>query len=164
MTITGETYPEIDFQDLPTNHAAEVTVLGAMMLDNEAWKEISKSLSAEEFSLHSNQVIFTAMETLMNTDHAVDIVTLANYMASNKDNGERLIDAVGGVAYLASLTEGLPRRPVIKEYIEIVKEKARLRRIMGVCSMAIEKCTEQTWSAVEIVEFMGQGLKGIRKR
>ena len=37
---------------------------------------------------------------------------------------------MGGVAYLASLTEGLPRRPVIEEYIRIVKDKSLLRKLM----------------------------------
>jgi len=49
----------------------------------------------------------------------VDIVTLANELARYKE-----VEAVGGVAYLASLTEGLPRRPVIEEYIRIVKDRA----------------------------------------
>ena len=61
----------------------------------------------------------------MDAQRAVDIVTLANELARYKE-----LEAVGGVAYLASLTEGLPRRPVIEEYIRIVKDKSLLRKLM----------------------------------
>ena len=73
-------------------------------------------------------------------------------------------DHIGGVAYLASLTEGLPRRPVIEEYIRIVKEKAKLRRIIFVCSEAIMHAEEQSTTASDIVEQLGIGVRGIKEK
>ncbi|MGA3264516.1 MAG: replicative DNA helicase, partial [Terracidiphilus sp.] len=61
------------------------------------------------------------------------------------------VEAVGGVAYLASLTEGLPRRPVIEEYIRIVKDKSLLRKLMGICSMAIARAADQGETALEVL-------------
>jgi len=58
---------------------------------------------------------------------------------------------VGGVAYLASLTEGLPRRPVIEEYIRIVKDKSLLRKLMAICSMAIARAANQGESALDVL-------------
>jgi replicative DNA helicase len=58
---------------------------------------------------------------------------------------------VGGVAYLASLTEGLPRRPVIEEYIRIVKDKSLLRKLMAICSMAIARAADQGESALDVL-------------
>jgi len=55
------------------------------------------------------------------------------------------------VAYLASLTEGLPRRPVIEEYIRIVKDKSLLRKLMGICSMAIARAADQGESALDVL-------------
>ncbi len=59
---------------------------------------------------------------------------------------------MGGVAYLASLTEGLPRRPVIEDYIRIVKDKSMLRRLMGICSAAIAKAADQSQDAIGVLD------------
>jgi replicative DNA helicase len=61
------------------------------------------------------------------------------------------IETVGGVAYLASLTEGLPRRPVIEEYIRIVKDKSLLRKLMLICSAAIARAADQGENALDVL-------------
>ncbi len=88
---------------LPANIDAEKTILGAILLDNAAHSEAAEKLEADDFSLDSHRRIFLRMTELMNEQRAVDIVTLANELARMKE-----VEAVGGVAYLASLTEGLP--------------------------------------------------------
>ena len=124
---------------LPANVDAEKTILGAILLDNSAHAEAAEKLEANDFSLESHSRIFLRMTELMDAQRAVDIVTLANELARNKE-----VESVGGVAYLASLTEGLPRRPVIEEYIRIVKDKSLLRKLMGICSMAIARAADQS--------------------
>ena len=91
---------------MPANIDAEKTILGAILLDNAAHSEAAEKIEADDFSLDSHRRIFLRMSELMNSQRAVDIVTLANELARYKE-----VEAVGGVAYLASLTEGLPRRP-----------------------------------------------------
>jgi len=154
--------PEYYWPEFPSHVDAEKAILGAVLLDNAAHAEAS-TLAADDFSLDSHRRIFSRMTELMAERGSVDIVTLANCLAGHKDNDTREIETVGGVAYLASLTEGLPRRPVIGEYIRIVKEKAALRRIIGVCEQATARATSQCESAAEIVTWMGLSLKGIKK-
>ena len=124
---------------MPANVEAEKTILGAILLDNTAHSEAAEKLDSEDFSLDSHRRIFLRMTELMNEQRAVDIVTLSHELARYKE-----VEAVGGVAYLASLTEGLPRRPVIEEYIRIVKDKSLLRKLMGICSMAIARAADQS--------------------
>jgi replicative DNA helicase len=131
---------------LPANVDAEKTILGAILLDNSAHSEAAEKLEAGDFSLESHSRIFLRMTELMDAQRAVDIVTLANELARNKE-----VESVGGVAYLASLTEGLPRRPVIEEYIRIVKDKSLLRKLMGICSMAIARAADQSESALDVL-------------
>jgi replicative DNA helicase len=131
---------------LPANIDAEKTILGAILLDNAAHSEAAEKLESEDFSLDSHRRIFLRMSELMNSQRAVDIVTLANELARYKE-----IEAVGGVAYLASLTEGLPLRPVIEEYIRIVKDKSLLRRLMTICSAAIARAADQSETALEVL-------------
>ncbi len=90
---------------------------------------------------------------LLAEQRPVDIVTLSNELAKFKE-----IEAVGGVAYLASLTEGLPRRPVIEEYIRIVKDKSLLRRLMLICSQAIARAADQSETALEVLGAAEAGL------
>jgi len=71
---------------------------------------------------------------------------------------------VGGVAYLASLTEGLPRRPVIEEYIRIVKDKSTARRIMAICSMAIAQAADQSEDAIKVLDQVGSQLLDVSQK
>ena len=132
---------------LPANVEAEKTILGAILLDNSAHSEAAEKLQDDDFSLDSHRRIFLRMSQLMDEQRAVDIVTLSHELSRFKE-----IESVGGVAYLASLTEGLPRRPVIEEYIRIVKDKSLLRKLMGICSMAIARAADQSESAIGVLD------------
>jgi replicative DNA helicase len=132
---------------LPANIDAEKTILGAILLDNSAHSEAAERLEADDFSLDSHKRIFLRMTELMNEQRAVDIVTLSNELARYKE-----IESVGGVAYLASLTEGLPVRPVIEDYIRIVKDKSLLRKLMLICSAAIARAADQSETALEVLD------------
>ena len=143
-------------QGMPCNVEAERTILGAILLDNAAHAEAAEKLKSEDFSLDSHRRIFLRMTELMNAERAVDIVTLANELNRYKE-----VESIGGVAYLASLTEGLPRRPVIDEYIRIVKDKSLLRQTMGICSMAIARAADQSESALEVLSVLQKKLEEI---
>ena len=141
------TIPDLTLeQGMPANIDAEKTILGAILLDNAAHSEAAEKLESEDFSLDSHRRIFLRMSQLMDTQRAVDIVTLANELSRFKE-----VESVGGVAYLASLTEGLPRRPVIEEYIRIVKEKSLARKLMAICSLAIARAAEGSDPIIDVL-------------
>src|ERR1035437_4641910 len=139
--------PNLAFDSgLPANVEAEKTILGAILLDNAAHAEAKEKLNEDDFSLDSHRRIFLRMTELMDAQRAVDILTLANELSRYKE-----VEFVGGVAYLASLTEGLPRRPVIEEYIRIVKDKSLLRKLMLICSAAIARAADQGEAALDVL-------------
>ena len=140
------TDPRLEFT-LPANVDAEKTILGAILLDNAAHAEAAEKLEPDDFSLDSHRRIFLRMTELMDSQRAVDIVTLANEISRHKET-----EAIGGVAYLAELTEGLPRRPVIEEYIRIVKDKSLLRKLMLICSAAIAQAADQADPAIGVLD------------
>ena len=84
---------------LPASVEAERSILGAILLDNHSYNEAVEKLSAEDFSLDSHRRIYSRMAELIDAHRAVDIVTLAEELARRKE-----VEAVGGVAYLASLS------------------------------------------------------------
>ncbi len=133
---------------LPASVEAERSILGAILLDNHAYNEAAEKLRAEDFSLDSHRRIYSRMAELIDAQRAVDIVTLAEELARRKE-----VEAVGGVAYLASLTEGLPRRPSIEEYVRIVKDKSLSRQLIAICSTAITRAADQSEEALVTLDF-----------
>jgi replicative DNA helicase len=149
---------------LPANVDAERTILGAILLDNVAFFEaVENGVLADDFSLDAHQRIFFRMSTLIDADRPIDIVSLSNELNRMKE-----IASVGGVAYLASLAEGLPRRPVISEYLRIVKDKAMARRLMTISFGAYNRAADQGEPAAEVIissmEAMEESLwSGVRQ-
>ena len=131
---------------LPANIDAEKTILGAILLDNASHSEAAEKISSEDFSLDSHQRIFVRISELIDEGRPVDLVTLSHQLSKYKE-----LEAIGGVAYLASLTEGLPRRPVIEEYVRIVKDKSLLRRIMTICAAAIADAAAQGEDSIDVL-------------
>jgi replicative DNA helicase len=139
---------------MPANIDAEKVILGAILLDNAAHSEASEKIADGDFWLDSHRRIFRRMSSLMDLQRAVDIVTLSEELLRNKE-----LETVGGVAYLASLTEGLPRRPVIDEYIRIVKDKSLARRLMFIASAAIARAADGTETALETIDAAVEQLQ-----
>lgn len=107
----------------PASLAAETAVLGAILLDNRHYVQAAGCIEAADFSLDSHRRIFRCMGELLARGNAADMVTLSEEL---ERRGE--VAAVGGLAYLASLTEGLPRRISIDDYVRLVKDKSLLRQ------------------------------------
>ncbi len=144
---------------LPASVEAERSILGAILLDNHSYNEAAERLRAEDFSLDSHRRIYARMAELIDARHAVDIVTLSEELARRKE-----VEAVGGVAYLASLTEGLPRRPSIEEYVRIVKDKSLGRQLIGICSTAITRAADQSEEALAVLDAAESGLLEVSER
>ena len=153
---------------LPASAEAERAILGAILLDNFAYNQAAESLRAEDFSLDSHRRIYLRMMELAESNRPIDFVTLTEQLGQHKE-----IEAVGGVAYVTSLTDGLPRVKNIEQYVKIVKDKALLRNLIHAASSAIQKAYEQDAPAEEIIDSaessifqiaesrVGQGFLGI---
>ena len=111
---------------LPSSVHTEVAILGAMLLDGVAISDATAKLKADDFSLDSHQRIYRAMVELMAKGHGIDYLTVQEELARRRE-----LDSVGGSAYLAYLTEGIPRNFNIESYVRIVKDKSLLRQLMG---------------------------------
>ncbi len=144
---------------LPASVEAERSILGAILLDNHAYNEAAEKLRVEDFSLDSHRRIYSRMAELIDAQRAVDIVTLAEELGKRKE-----VEAVGGVAYLASLTEGLPRRPSIEEYVRIVKDKSLARQLITICSAAITRAVDQSEEALVVLDGAESGLLEVSER
>jgi replicative DNA helicase len=142
---------------IPSSIDSERTILGAILLDNEAFFDDSVDIQADDFFLDSHRRIYLAMNDilfgLVEDARHVDIVTLANELSKRK-----WIEAVGGVSYLASLTEGLPLRPAIREYVLILKDKARLRSLMNIFKSGVDRASDQSEPSSGILDSVQEQL------
>jgi replicative DNA helicase len=110
---------------LPNNLEAERSILGAILLDNNALNTAIEALKAEDFFLPQHRHVFQQMITLGEAQHAIDLVTLTEELHRV---GE--LEAAGGAPYLASLVDGVARVSNVEHYARIVKEKAVLRNLI----------------------------------
>src|SRR5271166_2851096 len=110
---------------LPSNLEAERSVLGAILLDNNALNAAIENLRAEDFFLDQHRRVFLQMIALSEAQQAIDLITLTEELHRH---GE--LESAGGAPYLASLADGMPKVSNIEHYARIVKEKALLRNLI----------------------------------
>jgi replicative DNA helicase len=132
---------------LPASLDAERSILGAILLDNFSYNQAAESLKPDDFALDAHRRIYSRMVDLAESSRPVDIVTLREELTRRRE-----VEAVGGVAYLTSLTDGLPRRPNIEHYVRIVRDKALLRGLIHTSNTAIARAAEQADPAEEILD------------
>ncbi len=117
--------PETLSDSLPHSDAAERSLLGAVLVDNQQFERAQEILSHTAFYSPRNQKIFRALEELVEAGSALDVVTLKAAL----ERAGRL-EEVGGPAYLAELLEGVPRSANVEHYARIVREKDVLRELI----------------------------------
>ncbi len=138
---------------LPNNLEAERSILGAILLDDKAVLTIFESLKAQDFYLEHHRRIFEKMLQLMNSARPIDLITLKEELQRSNQ-----LESVGGAAYLASLTDGLPRAINIEYYSQIVKEKSTLRRLIQISSETMSRSYQDEEAAEEILQNVEKAI------
>jgi replicative DNA helicase len=110
---------------LPHNLEAERSVLGAILIDNGMFNVVAAMMDSAAFFRDAHRRIFDRMVTLSERSQPIDLVTLKEELERTGD-----LEEVGGPAYIASLTDGVPRSTNVEYYAQIVKEKATLRNLI----------------------------------
>ena len=154
----------------PQDLNAERSVLGAMMLEVGAVSDAIGGLKADHFYRPAHAKVFEAMRALYDRSEPIDEITL---QARLKENGS--LEEVGGVSFLASLSDGVPSAANIAHYAKIVRERALIRRLIATTSSIATKGYEGTTdieqllddaevSIFEMNELVKEAFKAIEKR
>src|SRR5258708_24093112 len=101
---------------LPHNLEAERSVLGAILLHNDAFNLAAELIDSDDFFRDAHRRIFDKMVKLVERGNAIDLVTLKEELGRS---GE--LDEVGGPAYIAALVDGVPRSTNVEHYARILK-------------------------------------------
>ena len=131
---------------LPVSMEAERSILGAVLLDNSLYDQAAEHLTPDDFSLDAHRRIYSRMRDLQESGRPVDMITLVEELDRRKE-----VEAIGGVAYLSSLIDGVPERPSIEHYVRIVRDKALLRGLINAAQNAIAEAIEHSDEAEEVL-------------
>lgn len=137
----------------PYAEEAEVSVLGAMMLEKEAVSKVLQYLDHTAFYKESHQVIFRAMIELFSEGQPVDQVSVIDRLKRNK-----LLEAAGGAYYVTGLVESTPSAANAEFYAKIVLEKSIFRKLIVSSNEIQEQAYEAKESAYDILDNAEQKI------
>jgi len=109
----------------PQNIEAEIAVLGALMIDENAIVKIADFLSADDFYRSSHRIIFEAMLRLYEKQEPIDVLSVSNVLKEQKK-----LEDIGGANYLAELVGSIASSSNVTSYARMVQKKATLRRLI----------------------------------
>ena len=132
---------------LPHNLEAERSVLGAILVHNDAFNLAAQVIDSEDFYRDAHRRIFDCMVALNERNHAIDFVTLKEELSQGGQ-----LDDVGGPAYVASLADGVPRATNVEYYARIVKEKSTLRNLIFAANKILTNAYEADQEADVILD------------
>jgi replicative DNA helicase len=138
----------------PQNLAAERSVLGSILLENNAIDEVADTLIAAHFYSDAHQLIYTGILKLYeNGVRGIDAVTLAEEL----DRRQQL-DEVGGVTYLLEILETVPHAAHVREYAKIVRDRWIQRSLTQVCTEVLRDCYEGTDDTEDVLQKAERGV------
>ena len=133
----------------PHSIEAEQSVLGGLMLDNEAWDRVAEKVVEQDFYLRAHRFIFAAMSRLAEASQPIDIITVSEDLEANLQ-----LDDVGGFAYLGEIAKNTPSAANILAYAEIVRERAVVRDMISVAhDIADAGYDTQGRTSAELLDF-----------
>ncbi|MGA3118265.1 MAG: replicative DNA helicase [Syntrophobacteraceae bacterium] len=109
----------------PQQIEAEQSLLGGIMVDSSGLPSALEVLKGDEFYKESHRIIFTVIQDLFERNEPVDILTVTNLLDERKQ-----LESVGGVSYIAALTDAMPTSSNVAAYAKIINEKAVLRKLI----------------------------------
>lgn len=131
----------------PQSLEAEMSILGGILIDNDAINRVLEMLLAEDFYRESHRKIFRAMMKLSEAREPCDLITMTDIL---RKAGE--LEEVGGAAYLATLVDYVPTAANIAYYCRMVKEKSVNRRLITVATEIVSRGYDEQADVDELLD------------
>ena len=110
----------------PHSTEAERSVLGGLMLSNDAWFDVADVVGSKDFYHPQHQIVFEAMQALSRDNQPLDGITVSEALESRG-----LLAKAGGNAYLGELVDSTPGASNVAAYARIVRERSTIRQLIG---------------------------------
>lgn len=148
----------------PHSLEAEQSVLGGLMLDNQAWDTVAERLKEKDFYLFSHKILFRTIMDFANHAKPFDVVTLIDALKNSNQLAE-----IGGEFYLYELARNTPSAANIGAYADIVRERSILRQLIGIATEITENAYLPAGRSInelvdeaerKVFQIGGQGIRG----
>ena len=123
----------------PHSVEAEQSLLGALLIDNQAFDRVADTVAGEDFYRDDHRRIWRHIAKLIEASRPADVVTVSESIEASEDK-----DKTGGAAYLAALAQNTPSALNIRRYAELVRERAIQRRLAQVATEIAENALAPT--------------------
>jgi replicative DNA helicase len=123
----------------PHSVEAEQSLLGALLIDNQAFDRVADLVAAEDFYRDDHRRVWRHIARLVEASRPADVVTVAESIEASEDK-----DKTGGAAYLAALAQNTPSALNVRRYAELVRERAVQRRLAQVATEIAETALAPT--------------------
>ncbi|MDR0920812.1 MAG: replicative DNA helicase [Lactobacillales bacterium] len=143
----------------PQDREAEQAVLGSIMLDADRIVEAMEYVDADDFYLHSHQVLFNVMVRLNDRNEPIDVITIKDQLEQNNQ-----LEDAGGISYLSVIAEAVPTSANIAYYAKIVEEKALLRRVIKAATDTVALAYGQDGEVDDIVDRAEQAMLEVTEK
>ncbi|MCT3072008.1 replicative DNA helicase [Leuconostoc citreum] len=145
-----------EYRQVPQDVDAERAVLGAIFFDvrsDSAMVEAQAILEPADFYRQAHQTIFKAMQQLVDEQRPIDMLTL-----QDKLNSMQQLENVGGMTYLAEISESSASSANLKHYANIVREKSVLRRIIETLTRSMSLAYDAAEPSEDILDILNRNL------
>jgi replicative DNA helicase len=115
----------------PHSRDAEMSLIGALLLDNSALERVEVNITAGDFYLYEHRLIYKAITDLLGKGEPADVVSVGELLKNNPE--------VGGLPRLNHLAQFVPSAANIKRYAKIIQDKSQLRRLMTASTENIDE-------------------------
>ncbi len=144
---------------LPQNIEAEQSVLGGILIDNEALHKVLEIIEPNDFYRDNHKKIFLAFLELFENNTPLDIITVTELL---QKKGE--LTNIGGATYLASLVDSVPTTANITHYAKIIKEKSILRSLIAKATDIVNLGFEASEDVAEILDKAEEAIFSITQQ
>ena len=143
----------------PHSSEAEQAVIGALLLDNEAWERVGDLITCKEFYRGEHRKLYEVIESLIATGQTADIVTVSEAVKA-----QNRLEEVGGAAYIGELAQRSIGSFNIRKYAQIVREKAMLRSLIRICGEVMESAWHPAAESTKALDEAEQKIFRLQQR
>lgn len=143
----------------PQNIQAEQSLLGSLLLDRDAIIKVADIVTAEDFYVEKNALIYDAILALYEKRQPADVVTLSNYL----EDKNQLKD-IGGASFLTDLVNSVPSSAHVAQYAQIVSQKATLRRLQTAAAQIGQMAFDEGDDLENVLDEAEQALFSVSQK
>lgn len=149
----------VDLKVPPSSEEAERSVLGSILIDNEAMLSVSEFLLPEHFYNEIHGKIYEAMLLLYQNRSPIDIVTVSEKLKELK-----YLKKVGGKAFLSQLADEVPTSANVESYGQIIRSLSAKRELISAAARITEKAFDESLPSAELLDAAEQEIFSLTQR